>query len=849
MDQRKERMNMKVCPKCGKKYDDSWGVCISCDVKLVGSVDIKVTADGVDRAARIARMKMESDRILCEISDLQLRLSVLKDSIASEEALPTDRPDGPNVSDVPSSHVAIAKNDPRSVEQVIGATIFNVVGVFFLVFGFSLFSAVVFSALSVAGRVVAGYIACIAMIIGGQVIVSKEKFAQYGKVLSGGGWALAYYITYAIHNVPQACFIHSPFLAVMALLLVSAGAVGHMLRFRSEWAVLYAYFLSYISLTTTAASASMILATLPITLSAAYFAFRSEWRKLGFFCMAAAYYCVYVWTRTPVPGMSYDTHALISMIMMVVTFVIFLFTSYMSTALKAPRYGYGELSYIFNGVLAALISLSLLTFDKTVRPYVGFSFMWASIHLALTVLIYRSGKRSLYVISSMFAIIFAQAFVTFTFSGHTLIFAHMLIAELIFIAGLVIKEPCWRFLGVLYSIVIMAYLLLVEKVFFVNLALIDNFWVRVMLFTFIFILYPLNHWWYLRGRGDGYLPAESKLIRVIYYSYTVIYAVGTWIDAPKALIGSLWILPGVMLLENGLKQKSVDMRIQGYFLSVGSFLWLVLSSVAIPGQIGIVSYRLLATVPASMLIYYCVVLIRKSDFLELLSAKEKKMVYVYSYMVFTMAVLVLKFEITAQYVALAWATLAMIYALLGVYSTRNYLLSIASVAAILTAARAVFVNVYQPKYLVGTSIDMFTAIGAAIILYAGNFLYILSKSRISDIERSDGRIIGMILRSSRIIFGAMATLIVAAVAASQFKGFVLTVVWGAQALITLGFGIFFKEKSWRLSGLILFMIVALKGIFVDIGGNLFSSLILLGLLLLFVSGIYTKNCEEIRKAI
>ena len=30
-----EKNGMKICPKCEKIYDNSWGVCINCDAKLI----------------------------------------------------------------------------------------------------------------------------------------------------------------------------------------------------------------------------------------------------------------------------------------------------------------------------------------------------------------------------------------------------------------------------------------------------------------------------------------------------------------------------------------------------------------------------------------------------------------------------------------------------------------------------------------------------------------------------------------------------------------------------------------------------------------------------------------------
>ncbi|MCX5668023.1 MAG: hypothetical protein NTY34_06930 [Candidatus Omnitrophica bacterium] len=42
-DSTKDKNNMKKCPKCGKTYDDTWKVCLSCSVALSDNLSIVET--------------------------------------------------------------------------------------------------------------------------------------------------------------------------------------------------------------------------------------------------------------------------------------------------------------------------------------------------------------------------------------------------------------------------------------------------------------------------------------------------------------------------------------------------------------------------------------------------------------------------------------------------------------------------------------------------------------------------------------------------------------------------------------------------------------------------------------
>jgi hypothetical protein len=94
-------------------------------------------------------------------------------------------------------------------------------------------------------------------------------------------------------------------------------------------------------------------------------------------------------------------------------------------------------------------------------------------------------------------------------------------------------------------------------------------------------------------------------------------------------------------------------------------------------------------------------------------------------------------------------------------------------------------------------------------------------------------------------------ILAAALIYQEVSGGLLTLAWGAEALVVLGAGFIVRQRSLRLEGLALFLICVLKLFLYDLR-NLETpyrilSFIALGLILLGVSWIYTRFREQLQK--
>ena len=103
----------------------------------------------------------------------------------------------------------------------------------------------------------------------------------------------------------------------------------------------------------------------------------------------------------------------------------------------------------------------------------------------------------------------------------------------------------------------------------------------------------------------------------------------------------------------------------------------------------------------------------------------------------------------------------------------------------------------------------------------------------------------------RLFYSLVGTVLLGALIFHEVSGSILTVAWGAEAIALLAAGFALRDRVLRLSGLALFLVCTLKLFFWDLR-NLetlprIMSFIVLGLLLVGVSWVYTRFRDQVQK--
>ena len=166
-------------------------------------------------------------------------------------------------------------------EAIVGGSWLNKLGVLVLVIGIALLLGYEFTRVGPAGRVAIGMSVSLAMLISGVVVERRPLYAIFARGLIGGGWAALYFTTYAMHAIPAAKVIESPYLGTSLLLIVALGMILHSLRYRSQTVSGLAYFIGFATLALGENTPFSVLAMLPLAASLLFLAYRFDWYKMA----------------------------------------------------------------------------------------------------------------------------------------------------------------------------------------------------------------------------------------------------------------------------------------------------------------------------------------------------------------------------------------------------------------------------------------------------------------------------------------------------------------------------------------------------------------------------------------
>jgi uncharacterized membrane protein len=185
------------------------------------------------------------------LSFLSRRLEMLEKQVASRAGTPAPEPRRES-SEPAVAHEAAVTPAPASparenLELRIGRYWLNRIGILSLVLGTAFFLVYSFQYLGPVAKLAMGYAVGAVLLITGLRLERKPGIEWYARGLLGGGWAVLYFTTYAMHHVPETKILDSAGVDLLLLLVVAAGAVRHSLVYRSQTIVMLAFLLGFLT--------------------------------------------------------------------------------------------------------------------------------------------------------------------------------------------------------------------------------------------------------------------------------------------------------------------------------------------------------------------------------------------------------------------------------------------------------------------------------------------------------------------------------------------------------------------------------------------------------------------------
>ncbi len=182
-----------------------------------------------------------------------------------------------------------------NLEELLGTNILNKIGVAIFVLGGGFLTNLAMQEFGPVGRVTLLYAISAAFLAAGVTGESREVYRILARGLLGGGWALAYTTTYALHNVEAVRLVESPGVGFFLLFLVAAGMVLHSLRYQSEVVTGLAYAVAFASVALSRMNIGTMGATALLAASLVVVLWRQRWYHLEPLAILATYGVHWVW--------------------------------------------------------------------------------------------------------------------------------------------------------------------------------------------------------------------------------------------------------------------------------------------------------------------------------------------------------------------------------------------------------------------------------------------------------------------------------------------------------------------------------------------------------------------------
>jgi len=366
--------------------------------------------------------------------------------------IPPVRPSAPPLTPPPKFAHASPREISADFEQKLGGNWLNKIGITMLVIGVTLFLTIKFPTLSNPAKIAICYFGSLAVLGAGIYLEKLDRYRIFARSLIGGGWALVFLTTYAMHFVPYTRVIETQWVDLVLLFCVAAAMVVHTLRYDSQVVTGLAFLLAYTSVTISQNTIYSLSAGVILALGLVTIVHRRSWFELEVFGILASYLNHFVWlTRVVIPfsGRHHMFPEFVpSSVLLVLYWAVYRW-SYV--ARRVERDSQETISTV-----AAILNTSLLLLlfkYQSVHPEWSF---YALIVLGAAELVIAQvaarDRRLAFVILSSIGVVLLIAAIPFKYSGLDMAIIWLAEAQILLIAGVAVREQLFRTFGFLVAL-------------------------------------------------------------------------------------------------------------------------------------------------------------------------------------------------------------------------------------------------------------------------------------------------------------------------------------------------------------------------------------------------------------
>ncbi len=600
-----------------------------------------------------------------------------------------------------------ARELSSKLEETLGTNWLNKLGIIALVIGISLFLAYKFPSLSNPEKIGLGYLLGFAILGTGIWLERSDRYRVFARALIGGGWALTFFVTYAMYFVPYTRVIDTQWVDLALLFVVAGVMVVHTLRYDSQVVTGLAFLLAFTTVAISQNTIYSLSAGAILALGLVGIVHRREWFELELFGILASYINHFIWLATVILPMAGHRRNFPE------------FTP--STVLLCMYWGVYRWSYIerriqsiaqervstFAAVLNTSLLLGLFKY-QSVRPEFAFYAVLAlgAIELTLGQLPVTRRRRVAFIILSTIGIVLLVAAIPFKYSGMDTAVIWLAEAQMLILAGAFTREVLFRRFGLLVALLTSGDMLinqalpkLYDRISLPALTAVDrlrqtapttdvqlavSFLVAALLFYGNSLVIP--RWW------KELLTSESErtLFRALSYLAAMMLFVSLWLAFPNSWTAVLWAAAAFLLVVLSRAISAEDLRHQAHLFALAAVgRAIAVNYFLAPAFLHTrVSLRLMTMSLLIALLYLCARWLSVDAAEYAIDASE-----LYTTAAAILVVLLAYRECNWAWIAVAWGGFASVLAVLGIYRERRDLSLQAHLIVLVGFTRTLIVNI------------------------------------------------------------------------------------------------------------------------------------------------------------
>jgi hypothetical protein len=632
------------------------------------------------------------------------------------------------------------------LEEALGTNWLNKLGIGILVLGVAFFLAYQLKTLGPAGKVLVGYIVSATMLGAGVWFERKEKYRILARAGIGGGWALLFFVTYAMYHVPAAHVLESQTLDLVLMLIVAAAMVLHTLRYRSQVVTTLAFLLAFLTVSISHSNVYSLSAGAVLAAGLVVVVIRMQWLELEIFGIAASYLNHYLWLRPIIEPMNGHHHPFPEFKASAGILICYWAIFRLSYVFRNPSEETRERVSSFAALLNTALLLALFKYQSTHPEWTFYALLViGAIETALGRFPTVRKRRSAVIVLSTLGIVLLLAAVPFRFSGSRLSLLWLLEAEALLLIGVWTREIVFRRIGFLATALVTGNLIATDAAVIAGRRM-DGADVRAdypiaLLFSVAAIVFYLNaHWVFKKWEELFEHPFDNRWMRRLSYAAACLGAIATWIAFPESWTAVAWAAAGLFLMLCNRRFKIPELSYQAFVISLVALIRALAINLYAEEKYHGVSLRLI-TLALIAGIFYLTSIWTDED----LGARFSRNASNYSFnFVFSNACtwassillsLLAWYELRAINVALAWAIYGIILLEIGLLQKKTSLRWQAYLLFISSFFRIFFVNLNAAGALGEISPRVYTIVPLAFAFFYVYWRLCANADGISNLER------------------------------------------------------------------------------------------------------------------